>query len=81
MTHPDPTKRPTSTTIFDDPVLYSVESKSKAQLMLELELQRQKYDQLMKKLRESQQVIKSYEMNGTPSEYTRSKAHGGIHIY
>lgn len=68
MTHPDPTKRPTSTSIFDDPVLYSVESKTKAQLTHELEVQRQKYDQLMKKLRESQLVIKSYEMHGTPSK-------------
>lgn len=69
MTHPDPTKRPSSTSIFYHPVLYTVESKSKAQLALELQQQRQTNELLLKKLRESAALIKSYEMAGTPSEY------------
>lgn len=68
MTHPDPLKRPSSTSIFYHPVLYSVESKTKAQLMHELQLQRQKNDILTKKLRENALLLKSYEMAGTPSK-------------
>lgn len=69
MTHPDPQKRPSSSSIFYHPVLYSAESKSKAQLNHELNVQRQKNEILMKKLRESALLIKSYEQAGTPSKY------------
>lgn len=69
MTHPDPSKRPSSTSIFYHPVLYSMESKSKMQLTHELQVQRQKCEMLMKKLRESNLLLKSYEMAATPSKY------------
>ena len=40
MMHPNPEKRPSSTTIFNHPVLSPIDSKSKAQLSLELKLER-----------------------------------------
>lgn len=69
MTHPDPQKRPSSTTIFYEPVLLTSESKTKAQLQQELLLQRQKNEILAKKLRESIMIIKSYELASTPSKF------------
>lgn len=69
MTHPDPQKRPSSSSIFYHPVLYTSEAKSKAQLSHELNLERQKNEVLLKKLRETTSLIKSYELANTPSEY------------
>ena len=68
MTHPDPQKRPSSTTIFYHPVLFTSESKTKAQLSHELNIERQKNEILIKKLRETTSLIKSYELSTTPSK-------------
>ncbi|XP_055636325.1 wee1-like protein kinase [Toxorhynchites rutilus septentrionalis] len=66
MMHPDPEKRPSSTTIFNHPVLSPIDSKSKAQLCLELSLERQKNEVLMRKLKEQSKMLKSYEQAQTP---------------
>lgn len=66
MMHPDPEKRPSSTTIFNHPVLSPVDSKSKAQLCLELSMERQKNEVLMRKLKEQNKLLKSYEQAQTP---------------
>lgn len=67
MMHPDPEKRPSSTTIFNHPVLSPIDSKSKAQLCLELSMERQKNEVLMRKLKEQSKMLKSYEQAQTPS--------------
>lgn len=67
MMHPDPEKRPSSTTIFNHSVLSPIDSKTKAQLCLELSLERQKNEVLMRKLKEQSKMLKSYEQAETPS--------------
>ncbi|XP_065357211.1 wee1-like protein kinase [Calliphora vicina] len=63
MTHPDPQKRPSSTSIFNHSVLNSLESKSKAQLSQELTIEKRKNEILLRKLREARKTIKAYEHN------------------
>ncbi|XP_005185899.1 wee1-like protein kinase [Musca domestica] len=63
MTHSDPKKRPSSTSIFNHSVLNSLESKSKAQLSQELTIEKRKNEILLRKLREARKTIKSYEQN------------------
>lgn len=67
MMHPDPEKRPSSTTIFNHTVLSPIDAKSKAQLCLELNMERQKNEVLMRKLKEQNKMLKSYEHAQTPS--------------
>lgn len=67
MMHPNPEMRPSSTTIFNHPVLSPLESKSKAQLAIELSVERHKNDVLIKKLKEAQRILKSYELSKTPT--------------
>ncbi|XP_058446747.1 wee1-like protein kinase [Malaya genurostris] len=67
MMHPDPEKRPSSSTIFNHPVLSPLDSKSKAQLCLELNMERQKNEVLMRKLKEQNKMLKSYEQAQTPN--------------
>lgn len=66
MMHPDPEKRPSSTTIFNHPVLSPIDSKSKAQLCMELIMERQKNEVLMRKLKEQNKMLRSYEQAQTP---------------
>ncbi|EAA12306.4 AGAP007798-PA, partial [Anopheles gambiae str. PEST] len=61
MMHPNPEKRPSSTTIFNHPVLSPIDSKTKAQLCLELSMERQKNEVLMRKLKEQAKLLKSIE--------------------
>jgi len=68
MTHPNPKERPSSTSIFTHAVLCPAVNKSKAQLMHELNIERQKNEMLIKKLRETNRTIKSYELSQTPGE-------------
>lgn len=49
-------------------VLSPIDSKSKAQLCLELSMERQKNEVLMRKLKEQSKMLKSYEQAQTPSE-------------
>ena len=65
MTHPDPTQRPSATTITRHPCLE--EDKSKAQLLLEIKLQRQKNLMLQKALSEAEKKIKAMQAR-TPGE-------------
>ncbi|XP_058839906.1 wee1-like protein kinase [Topomyia yanbarensis] len=67
MMHPDPDKRPTSSTIFNHSVLSPIDSKSKAQLCLELSMERQKNEVLLRKLKEQSKMLKSYEQAQTPN--------------
>ncbi|XP_058121558.1 wee1-like protein kinase isoform X1 [Anopheles coustani] len=66
MMHPNPEKRPSSTTIFNHPVLSPIDSKTKAQLCLELSMERQKNEVLLKKLKEQAKLIKTLEHSQTP---------------
>ncbi|XP_055546833.1 wee1-like protein kinase [Wyeomyia smithii] len=66
MMHPDPEKRPSSSTVFNHSVLSPVDSKTKAQLCLELNMERQKNEVLMRKLKEQSKMLKSYEQAQTP---------------
>lgn len=66
MTHPDPNKRPSATSLCDHQLLCPFELKSKAQLNHELTLERQKNATLIKKLRETKLLLKSYELSKTP---------------
>lgn len=69
MTHPNPKERPSSTSIFNHSVLCPAVNKSKAQLMHELNVERQKNEMLIKKLRETNKIVKSYELSQTPGEW------------
>lgn len=71
MTHPNPEERPSSTSIFNHSVLCPAVNKSKAQLVHELNLERQKNEMLMKRLRESNKLVKSYELSQTPGEFNK----------
>ncbi|XP_055596016.1 wee1-like protein kinase [Uranotaenia lowii] len=66
MMHPEPEKRPSSTTIFNHSVLSPLESKTKAQLCLELSMERQKNEVLLRKLKEQSKLLKSFEQAQTP---------------
>ncbi|XP_053696489.1 wee1-like protein kinase [Sabethes cyaneus] len=66
MMHPDPEKRPSSSTIFNHSVLSPIDSKTKAQLCMELNMERQKNEVLMRKLKEQTKLLKSYEQAQTP---------------
>lgn len=69
MTHPNPNERPSSTSIFNHSVLTCpAVNKSKAQLLYELNFERQKNEMLLKKLRETNKIVKSYELSQTPGE-------------
>lgn len=68
MTHPNPKDRPSSNSIFNHAVLCPAVNKSKAQLLHELNAERQKNEMLMKKLRETKNIVKSYELSQTPGE-------------
>lgn len=68
MTHPNPNERPSSTSIFNHSVLCPAVNKSKAQLLHELNIERQKNEMLVKKLRETNKIVKSYELSQTPGE-------------
>lgn len=79
MMHPNPEKRPSSTTIFNHPVLSPLDSKSKAQLAIELSVERQKNDVLVKKLKEAQRILKSYEVSKTPTTRKQRPTRGDAH--
>lgn len=66
MTHPNPKERPSSTSIFTHSALCPAVNKSKAQLLHELNIERQKNEMLIKKLRETNKIVKSYELSQTP---------------
>lgn len=63
MMHQNPENQPSSTTIG---VLTPLESKSKVQLAIELNMERQKNDILIKKLKETQRLLKLYVLSRTP---------------
>ncbi|XP_055710045.1 wee1-like protein kinase [Phlebotomus papatasi] len=67
MTHPDPKQRPSPNSIFNHPLLCLTDTKSKAQLSLELSMERQKNELLMKELKETKRILKSYEISKTPN--------------
>lgn len=68
MTHSDPSLRPTAFDILNHPVLNPLEfqTKTKRQLCYELNLEKKKNELLMRKLRETQALLKSYELSKTP---------------
>lgn len=66
MTHSDPRQRPTAVEILNHPVLNPSETKTKRQLCYELNLERKKNELLMRKLRETKKLLKSYELSKTP---------------
>lgn len=66
MTHPDPSQRPTAAELLNHPVLNPSETKTKRQLCNELNLERKKNELLMRKLRETKKLLKSYELSKTP---------------
>nr|XP_014090018.2 wee1-like protein kinase [Bactrocera oleae] len=72
MTHPDPEKRPSSTSIFNHPILSSLESKTKSQLNQELTIEKRKNEILLRKLREAKKLLKQYEQNGANQTPTAS---------
>lgn len=57
MMHANPTVRPSSTSIFNHPVLASSDSKTKSQLSYELNLERKKNELLMRKLQETKKLL------------------------
>uniref|UniRef100_A0A1B0CHZ9 non-specific protein-tyrosine kinase n=2 Tax=Lutzomyia longipalpis TaxID=7200 RepID=A0A1B0CHZ9_LUTLO len=67
MTHPDPKQRPSPNSIFNHPLLCLTDTKSKAQLSMELSMERQKNELLMKELKETKRILKSYEISKTPN--------------
>lgn len=70
MAHPNPNERPSSTSIFNHSVLCPAVNKSKAQLLHELNVERQKNEMLTKKLRETSKIVKSYELSQTPGKFS-----------
>lgn len=66
MTHPDPCQRPTAAEILNHSVLNPSEAKTKRQLSYELNMERKKNELLMRKLRETKALLKSYEQSRTP---------------
>ncbi|XP_052867400.1 wee1-like protein kinase [Anopheles cruzii] len=82
MMHPNPEKRPSSTTIFNHPVLSPIDSKTKAQLNLELSMERQKNEVLLRKLKEQAKLIKSIEQQSnstTASSIRKSRGQASLH--
>lgn len=61
MMHPDPAQRPSSTSIFHHPLLCPPEAKTKSQLNHELQIERKKNELLMRKLKETKNLLKSYQ--------------------
>lgn len=68
MTHPNPIVRPTAAAILENSVLCPADTKTKGQLVFELNLEKKKNELLMRKLRETKKLLKSYEMSKTPRE-------------
>lgn len=66
MTHPDPNLRPTAFELLNHQLLNPPETKTKRQLCYELNLEKKKNELLMRKLRETQTLLKSYELSKTP---------------
>lgn len=66
MTHPNSNQRPSAAEILNHPVLNPSETKTKRQLSYELNLERKKNELLMRKLRETKALLKSYELSKTP---------------
>lgn len=66
MMHSDPLQRPSSTSIFEHPLLCPPDSTTKSQLSHLLQLERNKNESLRRKLREARKLLKSYEMSKTP---------------
>lgn len=66
MTHPNPNQRPTANEILNHPVLNPSETKTKRQLCYELNMEKKKNELLMRKLRETKALLKSYELSKTP---------------
>lgn len=66
MTHPDPSQRPTAAELLNHTILNPSESKTKRQLCYELNLERKKNELLMRKLRETKALLKSFEVSKTP---------------
>lgn len=67
MTHPDPGVRPSANEILNHPLLNPYETKTKRQLSYELNLERKKNELLMRKLRETKALLKSFDVTKTPS--------------
>ncbi|XP_037957826.1 wee1-like protein kinase [Teleopsis dalmanni] len=63
LTHPDPEQRPSSTSIFSNPILNSLESKTKVQLTQEILIQSQKNTILFRKLQETKKQLRANENN------------------
>lgn len=59
MTRSNPSERPTAFEILNDPVLNPIGTKTKRQLGHELNMERKKNELLMRKLRETQALLKS----------------------
>lgn len=66
MTHPDPNQRPTAAEILNHHLLNPSETKTKRQLCKELNMEKKKTELLMRKLRETNALLKSYELSKTP---------------
>lgn len=68
MTHPDPKRRPTATDILNHSVLNPPDLKAKThrQLCFELQQERKKNEKLMQLLRQTKELLKSYELSKTP---------------
>lgn len=66
MTHPDPSQRPSASEILNHPILNPSEMKTKRQLCNELNFEKKKNELLMRKLRETKALLKSYELSKTP---------------
>lgn len=66
MAHPDPGQRPTAAEILNHRVLNPTETKTKRQLCYELNIERKKNELLVRKLRETRALLKSYELSKTP---------------
>lgn len=62
LTHPDPCERPSAADILGHPLLNPLERRTKRQLCNELNLERQKNELLMQKLRQMEAMVKSYEL-------------------
>lgn len=64
--HKDPCQRPSATEILNHPILNPSEMKTKRQLCNELNFERKKNELLMRKLRETKELLKKYESESIP---------------
>lgn len=71
LTHPDPRQRPSAVDILNHPLLNPSEMKTKRQLCNELHLERKKNELLMRKLRETKALLKSYELSEQPASKSK----------